>query len=245
MDRREICVGGKPARRFSFSWADEVEREEAAQQQQHEEEKDENQPPPPRRGGETEEQTTKLNPFGAARPREVVLAEKGVDWRARDLELDGTSRRASAARSRTRAARRHEDSTPATSTSTRRKSTAPPVSYGSAWGGKRKCSGQDEPLSRHVRPVADHGRRVFGQLNIGEEGEFCRWGCSASRGAVCTDGIGAGKAAIVGDEIADRCTVPIPAGTETGGCGAGRRRGKRGGRRLGSNKAKKQQALLL
>lgn len=95
--------GAMAARRFSFSWADEVEREEAAeqqQQQQEEEDDEENQPPPPpRRCGETGEQA-KANPFGAARPREVVLAEKGVDWRARDRELDDASRRGSAIRSR-------------------------------------------------------------------------------------------------------------------------------------------------
>nr|QHU79739.1 eukaryotic translation initiation factor 4B1 [Oryza coarctata] len=176
---RESGGGAKATRRFSFSWADEVEREEAAQQQEDDEENQ----PPPRRGGETEVQT-KENPFGTARPREVVLGEKGVDRRARnrDRELDEASSRSSAIRSRSHVhgskrhgwdapvtARRHEDSTPAS----RRMISAPPVSYGSAWGGKRKCTGQDEP-SRQVRPVADHCQRVFSQLNIGEGGEFSR-----------------------------------------------------------------------
>ncbi|TKW12236.1 hypothetical protein SEVIR_5G023800v4 [Setaria viridis] len=77
--------GAKPTTRFGFSWADEVEREEreqvAMQQQQEEEAK-------------REQIKAKADPFGAARPREVVLAEKGVDWRARDRELDlGTAPR--------------------------------------------------------------------------------------------------------------------------------------------------------
>ncbi|RLN23080.1 hypothetical protein C2845_PM07G07900 [Panicum miliaceum] len=71
--------GAKPTTRFGFSWADEVEREEreqaAMQQQQQQEE-------------EAKREQIKADPFGAARPREVVLAEKGVDWRARDRELD-------------------------------------------------------------------------------------------------------------------------------------------------------------
>ena len=74
--------GAKPTTRFGFSWADEVEREEreqAATMQQQQ------QPPPPE---EAKREQIKPDPFGAARPREVVLAEKGVDWRARDRELD-------------------------------------------------------------------------------------------------------------------------------------------------------------
>ncbi|KAG2597166.1 uncharacterized protein LOC120709748 [Panicum virgatum] len=69
--------GAKPTTRFGFSWADEVEREEreqAGMQQQQQE--------------EARREQIKPDPFGAARPREVVLAEKGVDWRARDRELD-------------------------------------------------------------------------------------------------------------------------------------------------------------
>jgi hypothetical protein len=78
---------GKPAAAqfgFGFSWADEVEREEreqehmAADQQGREAKK---------------EKQTRADPFGAARPREVVLAEKGVDWRDRDRELDAATRR--------------------------------------------------------------------------------------------------------------------------------------------------------
>ncbi|CAO2180141.1 unnamed protein product [Urochloa humidicola] len=71
--------GAKPATRFGFSWADEVEREEREQALMQ-------QPPPPRE--EPNREQIKPDPFGAARPREVVLAEKGVDWRARDRELE-------------------------------------------------------------------------------------------------------------------------------------------------------------
>uniref|UniRef100_A0A0E0JHL9 Uncharacterized protein n=1 Tax=Oryza punctata TaxID=4537 RepID=A0A0E0JHL9_ORYPU len=236
MDRESGGGGGgaKPARRFSFSWADEVEREE-----QQQEEEVENQPPP-RRCGETEEQT-KANPFGAARPREVVLAEKGVDWRVRDRELDDASHRGSAIRTRSRVhgskrhardapvtARRHEDSTPA---SRHRMITLPPVSYGSAWGGKRKCAGQDEPSSRQVRPVADHCRRVFGQLNIAEDGEFSRRSSNECRGSVCSEQIEASNAAAGETE------------TSVGQRRTSRRR--RSGRKMESTKSKKQQTLQL
>ncbi|GLT70261.1 hypothetical protein SLA2020_423540 [Shorea laevis] len=50
-----------------LSWADEVEKEEEDALKQ------------------------KLNPFGSARPREVVLQERGVDWRKLDLDLQQTS----------------------------------------------------------------------------------------------------------------------------------------------------------
>ncbi|CAD6342222.1 unnamed protein product [Miscanthus lutarioriparius] len=94
--------GAKPAIRFGFSWADEVEREEREQQQEEEQrrwetEREQIKADPfggarPReveqRRRETEREQIKADPFGAARPREVVLAEKGVDWRARDRELD-------------------------------------------------------------------------------------------------------------------------------------------------------------
>ncbi|XP_022726068.1 eukaryotic translation initiation factor 4B2-like [Durio zibethinus] len=59
---------------------------------------------PPR--GEVNEQlvkTNKPNPFGAARPREEVLAEKGLDWRKVDSEIEAkrvTSRPTSAHSSR-------------------------------------------------------------------------------------------------------------------------------------------------
>lgn len=47
--------------------------------------------------------TNKPNPFGAARPREEVLAEKGLDWKKMEMELDSkkpTSRPTSAHSSR-------------------------------------------------------------------------------------------------------------------------------------------------
>ena len=56
----------------AFSWADEVEKEEEeaqAQAQPH------------------QIQKQKTNPFGSARPREVVLQERGIDWRKLDQDL--------------------------------------------------------------------------------------------------------------------------------------------------------------
>ncbi|XP_065029561.1 uncharacterized protein LOC135652512 [Musa acuminata AAA Group] len=69
---------------FSFSWADEVEREE---QEELEKAKGKD------AGEEDEKQQPerKADPFGSARPREVVLEEKGVDWRKLDQELDAHS----------------------------------------------------------------------------------------------------------------------------------------------------------
>ncbi|XWS63740.1 hypothetical protein CRYUN_Cryun06bG0127600 [Craigia yunnanensis] len=59
----------------------------------------------PRRGevNELVVKTNKLNPFGAARPREEVLAEKGLDWKKLDSEIEAkkvTSRPTSAHSSR-------------------------------------------------------------------------------------------------------------------------------------------------
>uniref|UniRef100_A0A2N9FFR7 Uncharacterized protein n=1 Tax=Fagus sylvatica TaxID=28930 RepID=A0A2N9FFR7_FAGSY len=56
---------------FALSWADEVEKEEEAQTQEH--------------------QKQKTNPFGSARPREVVLQERGIDWRKLDQDLQPPS----------------------------------------------------------------------------------------------------------------------------------------------------------
>ncbi|CAL9130770.1 unnamed protein product [Musa acuminata var. zebrina] len=69
---------------FGFSWADEVEREE---QEELEKAKGKD------AGEEDEKQQPerKADPFGSARPREVVLEEKGVDWRKLDQELDAHS----------------------------------------------------------------------------------------------------------------------------------------------------------
>jgi hypothetical protein len=80
--------GGKPAARFGFdfSWADEVEREEREQQLQSVMEQQ-------GREAKKEQHQTRADPFGAARLREVVLAEKGVDWRALDRELDAAATR--------------------------------------------------------------------------------------------------------------------------------------------------------
>ena len=55
----------------AFSWADDVEKqeEEEAHAQPH------------------QIQKQKANPFGSARPREVVLQERGIDWRKLDQDL--------------------------------------------------------------------------------------------------------------------------------------------------------------
>ncbi|URE01475.1 Eukaryotic translation initiation factor 4B [Musa troglodytarum] len=59
---------------------------------------------PPKRdaGAPSEPASTRPSPFGAARPREVVLAEKGLDWRSMDseIEIKKTSRPASSHSSR-------------------------------------------------------------------------------------------------------------------------------------------------
>ncbi|XP_011014629.1 PREDICTED: uncharacterized protein LOC105118383 [Populus euphratica] len=57
----------------AFSWADEVEREEEEQARFQ------------------EHQKQKPDPFGSARPREVVLLEKGIDWRKLDIHLQQPS----------------------------------------------------------------------------------------------------------------------------------------------------------
>ncbi|CAO2828868.1 unnamed protein product [Amaranthus hypochondriacus] len=48
--------------------------------------------PPTGRNGENGEEgvkkVNKANPFGAARPREEILAEKGLDWKKLDLEIE-------------------------------------------------------------------------------------------------------------------------------------------------------------
>ncbi|KDP28230.1 hypothetical protein JCGZ_14001 [Jatropha curcas] len=62
-------------RQVHSSWADEVEKEEeeVAQAQAQ------------------LQQKQKPNPFGSARPREIVLQEKGIDWRKLDLHLQQKS----------------------------------------------------------------------------------------------------------------------------------------------------------
>eukprot|EP01018_Ginkgo_biloba_P036820 Gb_28173 [translate_table: standard] len=59
-------------------------------------------PPPPLPSSENNVPRSKPNPFGSARPREAVLAEKGLDWRKLDSELEArsTSRPSSAHSSR-------------------------------------------------------------------------------------------------------------------------------------------------
>ncbi|KAL5983607.1 hypothetical protein ACLOJK_017695 [Asimina triloba] len=55
-----------------FSWADEVEKEEAEAQAQV-------------------QGPQKSNPFGCARPREIVLQEKGINWRKLDEQLQSSN----------------------------------------------------------------------------------------------------------------------------------------------------------
>lgn len=222
--------GNEPARRFAFSWADEVEREEREQQQNEQ---------PPRR--EEKGERVKANPFGAARPREVVLAEKGVDWRARDRELDASHSTAPCCRTRSQG-KRGATTAPAPPTPRRRqadsttpmchrKINAPPVWYSGAWGSKRKCAG-DVP-ARQVRPVADQGRRVFGELNIGEGGSSSCWSSKKSCNSAGTEGTGARKLAAADGRNRDDSRVPVMAGMQSGESGVGDKRNLRGGGRWG------------
>ncbi|XP_010268051.1 PREDICTED: uncharacterized protein LOC104605124 [Nelumbo nucifera] len=68
MGERKIRPGSG-SRPSSWSWADEVEKEEEEEAQLQ------------------RLQQLKPNPFGSARPREVVLEEKGIDWRKMDRKL--------------------------------------------------------------------------------------------------------------------------------------------------------------
>ncbi|GMI85822.1 hypothetical protein HRI_002251500 [Hibiscus trionum] len=63
-----------------FSWADEVEKEE--EEEAAAAASSEAQP---------QQRQKKPNPFGSARPREVVLQDKGIDWRQLDLHLQQPS----------------------------------------------------------------------------------------------------------------------------------------------------------
>lgn len=58
-------------RTCGFSWADEVEKEEQISPAEKTKKKPHEMP---------------NNPFGSARPREVVLEEKGLDWRKFDQD---------------------------------------------------------------------------------------------------------------------------------------------------------------
>ncbi|OEL17821.1 hypothetical protein BAE44_0021159 [Dichanthelium oligosanthes] len=213
--------GAKPTTRFSFSWADEVEREEQEQvtmQQQQ-----------PRR--EAKREQVKADPFGAARPREVVLAEKGIDWRARDRELDlgvavaprpprrparghrhaaataeaasGRASGISASACRARSARgvsldqdagwtphlRRQAAAAASTPRPTGRGNATSVSRSARGGSKRKFAG--EGTVRRARPDGDHaeqGRRVFGELNIGEGGGSSFCDSAAGNGCNCNPG---------------------------------------------------------
>ncbi|KAF8724356.1 hypothetical protein HU200_021388 [Digitaria exilis] len=288
MENRVDGGGARTKIQFGFSWADEVEREEqeqvAMQQQQ-----------PPRIEEKKREQI-KPDPFGAARPREVVLAEKGVDWRARDLELE-LSAAAAAPRPPRNAARvhRHAASTAeaasgratggisasacaetpargvpldrdagsgraphprrqaAAAASTPRQPTgrmnATSVSRSARGGGKRKFAGEG-PV-RRARPAGDNaeqGRRVFGELNVGNGcgSSFCAsavGNCGDNdQGGVQTKGMKAAAMAAAADGVPS--TAVTATGFDGSAAGQKRRRGKgRNGR--GSGKTKKQQTQLL
>ncbi|KAK8650661.1 hypothetical protein V6N13_140289 [Hibiscus sabdariffa] len=60
-----------------FSWADEVEKEEEEEEAAA--------------AATGQQRQKKPNPFGSARPREVVLQDKGIDWRQLDLHLQQPS----------------------------------------------------------------------------------------------------------------------------------------------------------
>ncbi|CAO2203333.1 unnamed protein product [Urochloa humidicola] len=286
--------GAKPTTRFGFSWADEVEREEreqAAMQQQA-------QQPPPRK--EPKKEQIKADPFGAARPREVVLEEKGIDWRARDRELELAAAAARPPRSAARGLRRGAATTaePAMGRASgvsasacaatpargvpaldrdagrtphpRRQPAAaaaastprpPPAQMGrgnaasvgrSARGGsKRKFAG--ECAVRRARPAGDHaeqGRRVFGELNVGNgcDSSLCDSAagkaCNCNQAANQTEGMKA-AAAVAADG------APPTAGTATAtrfdesAAGQKRRRGAKRWKGRGSCKAKKQQTQMV
>ncbi|KAJ4838644.1 hypothetical protein Tsubulata_004237 [Turnera subulata] len=59
-----------------LSWADEVEREEEKEEAAR---------------AQALQNQRRSNPFGSARPREVVLQEKGIDWRKLDSHLEQSS----------------------------------------------------------------------------------------------------------------------------------------------------------
>lgn len=261
--------GAKPAIRFGFSWADEVEREEREQRQEEQ-----------RRETEREREQIKADPFGAARPREVVLAEKGVDWRARDRELDLHLR--TAPRPRPRRSHKHAAAAPtstgdvAANPSAARATGATPARGAprdrdaagagrtphprgrraaastplppsaavghSAWGGsKRKCAGEGPGPSRRVRQVDDQRRKVFGELNVGE-------GCGSSIRASSNKGCDSGGSQAQGIKssmpaVADgenRCSrVPATKVAATEIDGSGVAQKRRGGKRKNGRRSKK------
>ncbi|CAL4963965.1 unnamed protein product [Urochloa decumbens] len=276
------CGGGgaRPTTRFGFSWADEVEREEreqAAMQQQQEEEQHQ---PPPRQ--EAKREQIKADPFGAARPREVVLAEKGVDWRARDRELE-LAAAPRPPRSATRGRRRDAAATAAASAcaatpargvlpldrdagrtphprrqaaaavSTPRppapptgRTNATPASRG-AGGSKRKFAGEGPVrLARPVVDRAEQGRRVFGELNIGNGcgSSICDSAagnaCNCNPGANQTGGMKA-AGAVAADSAPSTAVTPTATGLDESAAGQKRRKGGKRKKGRGSGKAKKQQ----
>ncbi|KAJ1283510.1 hypothetical protein BS78_03G133400 [Paspalum vaginatum] len=248
--------GGKPATRFGFSWADEVEREERERQEEEEQRR--------RRGAGTEQQA-KADPFGAARPREVVLAEKGVDWRARDRELDlplraaprpPRSRRRAAATAAAGAARdaagERDGRTPRPRGRRAASSPSAPVSRSALGGSKRKCAGEGPVPSR---PVGDQRRKVFGELNLGE-------GCGSSVRGFASKGCDSGgseaegiKSSMPAVADAENRGGSVPAmevtAAEVGGSAVAQKKKKRkknkGGKRSGrrSNKTQNPETPLL
>lgn len=66
-----------------FSWADEVEKEEEEEEKAQAHLLHQQKP------------TKRPNPFGSARPREIVLQERGIDWRNLDHQLQSSNLRSS------------------------------------------------------------------------------------------------------------------------------------------------------
>lgn len=69
--REMVGQGSESRSAFKLSWADEVEREEREEVSQSQSQSQSRQ---------------KSNPFGSARPREIVLQERGIDWRILDQD---------------------------------------------------------------------------------------------------------------------------------------------------------------
>lgn len=250
---------GKPATRFGFSWADEVEREEREQQQQQE------QVAMPQRR-EAKREQSRADPFGAARPREVVLAEKGVDWRARDCELDLDAPRhrvryANAAAARAFTVEEAPSRASILSVSTCRAIPARPA----PWDRDAGSAGRTPHPRRHaadstakmagrknappVTPSAWGGKRkcagdgpaprVFSEVNVGKRCSTSVWGSTKkSRNTAGTQAIKASETAAVADGESRGRRVPAAtmAATEFHGSAVGHK--KRGGKRRGRGSKK-------
>lgn len=254
--------GSNPVTRFGFgfSWADEVEREEQEQLAVVE-----------KQGAEAkkEQKKTRADPFCAARPREVVLAEKGIDWRARDREIDAAAARhvAVSASIRGRTAPPPARAPMATPTrcaawdrgswrtpaprrgdveSTPQAKDASPDSRSPWHGGKRMCTGE-VPALAHPAPVAgDQGTRVLSEIN-GSEGCGSLFQGAAKKSfnlrGIEKEGNKANEAAVV--DCGCSATAASATATEDQSTVGQKRKGRKRGRRGGSKKTENQQPLLI